>query len=401
MYNFMKNGAMMLLVSSLVLGVTSCKDDDPDYSNVTPPEVVVAPNTLTGIVTTLNGDAIANATITLGSQQATSDSTGVYLFSDVKAGTYTIKAEAEGKLAKEAELVVEQAEKSQNLVWNVSLAADVKQEIPVSATVENKGDVDTEALKDNDQAIVNVEAVVPAGAIETDEGEDVRVFITPIYDANVEAEMTKAGSRADESTLLLGATLSCNKAEVTLTKPVDLGFSVDDEVAQSVEAMQLKNGEWVPVASRNEDGKVIIEANEFTSYGLFLGVTFSVGNGSEPITFEQDKWDNLYGSRNIYIRNANYTYKAGTEITTKATSVLTALLVEKLAQRFGATVSTVQGAYPLNVSLPIGTILNISGTQSKQTVSASAKGKSVSGMHYGTVTVVVTTSNRMHNGGTN
>ncbi|MEE1222955.1 MAG: carboxypeptidase-like regulatory domain-containing protein, partial [Bacteroidaceae bacterium] len=356
---------------------------------------------LTGIVTTLNGDAIANATITLGSQQATSDSTGVYLFSDVKAGTYTIKAEAEGKLAKEAELVVEQAEKSQNLVWNVSLAADVKQEIPVSATVENKGDVETEALKDNDQAIVNVEAVVPAGAIETDEGEDVRVFITPIYDANVEAEMTKAGSRADESTLLLGATLSCNKAEVTLTKPVDLGFSVDDEVAQSVEAMQLKNGEWVPVASRIEDGKVIIEANEFTSYGLFLGVTFSVGNGSEPITFEQDKWDNLYGSRNIYIRNANYTYKAGTEITTKATSVLTALLVEKLAQRFGATVSTVQGAYPLNVSLPIGTILNISGTQSKQTVSASAKGKSVSGMHYGTVTVVVTTSNRMHNGGTN
>ena len=71
------------------------------------------------------------------------------------------------------------------------------------------------------------------------------------------------------------------------------------------------------------------------------------------------------------------------------------------AQSLGATVSTVQGAYPLNVSLPIGTILNISGTQSKQTVSASAKGKSVSGMHYGTVTVVVTTSNRMHNGGTN
>lgn len=101
------------------------------------------------------------------------------------------------------------------------------------------------------------------------------------------------------------------------------------------------------------------------------------------------------------VGSANYTYKAGTEITTKATSVLTALLIEKLAQRFGASVSTVSGSYPLNVTLPIGTILTISGTQSKQNVTVSAKGKSVSGTHYGTVSVVVTTSNRKHNGGTN
>ena len=338
MYNFMKKGALMLLIAGLAMSVSNCSDDDPNYDNVTPPEVAIAPNTLTGVITSINGSAISNATVTLGTEKATSDANGVYLFADVKPGTYTIKAEADGKQAKEAEITVEDSKKSQNLVWNVSLAEDVKEEVTVSATEETKGDVETEALKDNDQAIVNVEASVPAGAIETAEGEDVKVIISPIYDANTVAGKTKAATRADESTLLLGASLSCNKAEVSLAKPVELGFNVDDEVAQNVEAMQYKNGQWVAVESRIENGKVIIEATEFTAYGLFLGVSFSASNGSEAISFEQDKWDNLYGAKDMAVGSANYTYKAGTEITTKATSVLTALLIEKLAQRFGASV---------------------------------------------------------------
>ena len=101
------------------------------------------------------------------------------------------------------------------------------------------------------------------------------------------------------------------------------------------------------------------------------------------------------------VGNASYTYKVGTEINTSGTSVLTALLIEKLAQRFGATVSTVTGSYPINVSLPVGTMLSISGVQNKANVSASAKGKSVGGTHYGTVTVTVATANRQHTGGSN
>lgn len=398
MYNMMKKGAMMLLVSGLVLGVTSCKDNDPDYTNVTPPTVTVAPNTLSGVITTIGGEPIANATVSLGDAKATTDTLGVYLFPDVKAGTYTIKAEAEGKKSKEAEFTVEESEKSQTLVWNVSLAADVKAEVVVSVTEETSGDVVTEALKDNDQAIVNVEAVVPADAIEGAEGEEeVKLVITPIYSA-ADTTITRA---ADESTLLLGANLSCSHSEVTLAKPVELGFNVDDEVAQVVQAMQYKDGQWVAVESRIENGKVIIPASEFTVYGLFLGVTFSATAASEPIVFEQDKWDNLQGYVPMSVRDAKYTYKAGTEITTRATSVLTALLIEKLAQRYGATVTTLEGSYPLNVKLPIGTIMTVSGTQAKQNVTVSARGKSVSGTTYGTVTVVVRTANRQHNGGTN
>lgn len=390
----------MLLIVSLSMGMASCKDDDPDYDNVTPPTVAVAPSTLTGVITDFNGTAISNATITLGTISAKSDVNGVYLFTDVKAGTYPIKAEADGKLTKEDEITVNDSQKSQNLVWNAILANDVKDEVPVSVTESTSGNIQTETLKDNEKAEVNVEAVVPAAAIESDD-EDVRIIISPIYDAGSAITKTKAMPRAEESTMLIGASLSCNKSEITLSKPVELGFSVDDEVAQSVEAKQYKDGQWITVNSHVENGKVIIDADEFTAYGLFLGVSFSASNGSEAISFEQSKWDNLYGATDMQADNAAYIYKVGTEITTRGTSVLTALLVEKLAQRFGATVSTMKGSYPLNVTLPIGTILTISGSQNKQNVSVSAMGKSVSGTHYGTVTIAVATANRQHSGGTN
>mgnify|MGYP000692253768 CR=1 FL=1 len=52
MYNFMKKGAFMLLVACLAMGMASCSDDDPDYSNVTPPTVAVT-HSISGRVTGL------------------------------------------------------------------------------------------------------------------------------------------------------------------------------------------------------------------------------------------------------------------------------------------------------------------------------------------------------------
>lgn len=400
MNKFVKKGAFMLLIAGLTMGVASCSDDDPDYTNVTPPEVEVAPNTLTGVITGISGEAIANATVTLGTETAKSDANGVYLFSDVKTGTFSIKAEAEGKLPKEGEITVEDLKKSQSLVWNAVLAMDVKEEVAVSKTEETSGSVETETMKDNEKAKVNVEANIPADAVESTE-EDVKIILAPIYDAGSAIAKSRSVTRAEEPTMLVGANLSCNKTEVALKKTVELGFSMDDEVAQSVVAKQFKGGQWVTVKSSVKDGKVIIEASEFAAYGLFLGVSFTSSNGSEAISFETAKWDNLYGAKDMSVGSANYTYKVGTEIKTKGTSVLTALLIEKLAQRFGATVSTVNGSYPLNVTLPIGTVMTISGVQSKQNVSVSAIGKTVSGTNYGTVSIVVSTANRSHTGSSN
>lgn len=394
----------MLLVASLSWGMASCDDDDPDYENVTPPEVTVAPNTLSGVITSISGDPIAGATVTLrGTANATAktDAKGIYQLEDVKPGTYQLKAEAAGKLAKEGELTVEKTEKSQNVVWNAILAAEIKKEISVSTTETSTGNVDTETLKGNEKAEVKVEATIPPSAVEAEEGEEVRIIVSPVYDAGSVTGGRAVAPRADETTMLVGATLACSKSDAKLKTSIDLGFNVDTEVAANVEARQYKDGQWVAVESRTEDGKVIIAADEFTSYGLFLGVSFSSSNATEAVSFSQNKWDNLYGSTDMTVGSASYTYKVGTEISTSGTSVLTALLIEKLAQRFGTTVSTVTGSYPVNVSLPVGTMLSISGVQNKSNVTASAMGKSVSGTQYGTVTVTVATANRQHNGGSN
>ena len=399
MYNFVKRGVYMLLIAGLTMGATGCSDDDPDYENVTPPVVEVASNTLTGVITSLNGEGVSGAKVLLGADNsATTDANGVYLFKDVKAGTYQVKAEAEGKLPYEGTLTVADEKKSQNLVWNAVLISDVKKEVTVSAEEASEGKVETEHLKGNDEAKVEVKAKIAAGAVEADTEEEVKVIISPLYK---EEDVVARAARATDETMLVGASLSCNLEGVSLKKTIDLGFELDSELASKVEAKQYKNGEWVKVDSRIEDGRVIVVATEFASYGLFLGVEFSEQKSTEAVSFTQSKWDNLYGSKDMFVGEAAYTYKAGTEITTKGTSKLTALLVEKLAQRFGATVATVNGSYPINVTLPIGTMLEISGVQTKWSVSASAFGKSASGTRYGNVTVAVVTSNRQHTGGGN
>lgn len=399
MYNFVKRGVYMLLIAGLTMGATGCSDDDPDYENVTPPVVEVASNTLTGVITSLNGEGVSGAKVLLGADNsATTDANGVYLFKDIKAGTYQVKAEAEGKLPYEGTLTVVDEKKSQNLVWNAVLISDVKKEVTVSAEEASEGKVETEHLKGNDEAKVEVKAKIAAGAVEADTEEEVKVIISPLYKKE---DVVARAARATDETMLVGASLSCNLEGVSLKKAIDLGFELDSELASKVEAKQYKNGEWVKVDSRIEDGRVIVVATEFASYGLFLGVEFSEQKSTEAVSFTQSKWDNLYGSKDMSVGEAAYTYKAGTEITTKGTSKLTALLVEKLAQRFGATVATVNGSYPINVTLPIGTMLEISGVQTKWSVSASAFGKSASGTRYGNVTVAVVTSNRQHTGGGN
>ena len=106
----------MLLIAGLTMGVAGCSDDDPDYDNVTPPVVEVASNTLTGVITSLSGEGISGAKVSLGADNsATTDANGVYLFKDVKAGTYQLKAEAEGKLSHTGTLTVADVKKAQ--IW--------------------------------------------------------------------------------------------------------------------------------------------------------------------------------------------------------------------------------------------------------------------------------------------
>lgn len=390
-------GAYMLLGVALATGFISCSDDDPDYSNVTPPTVEIAPNTISGVISSISGSPISGATVSLDNVTVTTDANGVYLFSEVAAGSHSISAAANGKISQSGTVVVASSSQTQNVIWNVSLPEDRSTEINVTVNEGGEGTVSAESLENNDKAQVVITASVPEDVVSA----DTKIEITPIYAEDAAAVLGRGVTRADgNGTLLIGASISCG-ASVTLSKAIDLSFELDESMTTSVETKKYVNGTWQPVDSRFESGKLIISATEFTSYGLFLNVGVSVSKGSESITFSQDKWDNLYGSNNMQVGNVSYTYKAGTEITSHGTTVLEALLIEHLARLYGATVKNVEGTYPVNVTLPIGTILQMVGTQEKNNVTVRVSGTSISGTNYGAVTVSAVTANRNHTGSSN
>lgn len=147
--------------------------------------------------------------------------------------------------------------------------------------------------------------------------------------------------------------------------------------------------------------QVTVFADQFTSYTLLFGAEVTSSSSSTPLAFEQDLWDNLYGSGDMYVESATFTYHIGTEITSTGTSKITAYLIEILARIAGASVTTATGSYPINVTLPIGTALRVSGEQQVTTLTVSALNRSVSGRQYGDVAVETFTYNRSHNGGSN
>ncbi len=393
MTKFLKFGVFALLGVTLSLGVPSCGDDDPDYSDVTPPTVSVT-HSISGRVTSVSGEGLT-ATVSMGTETVTTQADGTFAFENVSAGTYTLRAEATGKIAKETTVTVSDGE-SNNPVWNVSLSNEGTT-ITVQADGSASGDVTSETLEGNDEAAIVTKVTAPAGAVET--GEE--IIITPIYSTSeVATSRSITGTRAEESTLLIGTSVSCSNPSAALQQPVSLEYDLDPEVAQTISAQKYVSGQWVDAEfSVADDGTVTVVADQFTSYTLSFVANITAAVTSETLTFTPNSWDNLYGSSAMSVASATYSYKIGTEISSAGTNKVTAYLIEILARAAGAGVTTAAGTYPINVTLPVGTAMNISGTQAVTTLTASALGRSVSGKQYGTVSVVTKTWNRQHTGG--
>ena len=402
MFKFVKKGVFMLLVASLVMGVTSCKDDDPDYENVTPPVVEVAPSQIAGVVSAMNGDAIKDATVkaTTGGKDvtATTDANGSYVLENVAKGTYTMEVAAEGKQVATGSLTV--SKDGETVVYNAMLA-NAGKEVTVSATEDVVEETKTEVPEDNKEAEVTTEATIPAAAIDDTEA---KIILTTVYTegAATKGMVSKADTRAAKSTMLMGTDVDCSKEGVKLNKPITLSFDLGEEVVAVVTVKKNVNGSWETVNARKEGNKVTVDADEFGTYSVFADVDVAFSASAEAISFSQPEFDNLYGSKDMTVGNATYTYKQGGEINKTATGKLNAQLRQILAHQIqGNRVTTATGTYPLNVTLPVGTALTLTGSQTLTTVTASCGGKSASGKVYGSVSVAAATYNRQHTGGGN
>lgn len=385
----------MLLVACLAMGMASCSDDDPDYSNVTPPTVAVT-HSISGRVTGINGEGLS-ATVSMNGTSAATKADGTFVFENVKAGTYTLKAEADGKESKETSVTVSDGD-SNNPVWNVALS-NKGTAINVEPDGSASGVVTSETLKGNEDGEIEMTLTAPAGAVET----GTQIIVTPIYstDEVEQAAVRSAVTKAVGSTLLIGTRVSSSNASAELQESVTLEYDVDPKMAETITAQKYVNGTWVDAEYTVEGGKVTVVADQFASYSLWCNATISSSRTSEAVSFSPDSWDNLYGSGDVAVASSSYSYKIGTDISSSGTNKITAYLIEIVARAAGAGVTEATGTYPINVTLPVGTAMSISGQQEVTTLTASALGRNVSGRQYGTVSVITRSWNRQHTGGTN
>lgn len=401
----MKWGMLSAFSVSMLLGGAACGSDDPDYSDVTPPVVASVASTVGGIVSDKSGEVIAGATVTMtdsnaGTKTAQTDADGIYLFSDVQPGVYNLTVEAEGKAAEEGSVTVEESDVTQRYIWNVALAADVVEHIAVSATEATQGDLTTETLSGNEVATVNMTTVVPANAVGgVAEGQEVVIDMRPVYSIAGAERSAALGTKASAETMLAGSELKCNVEGATLNEAMRLRMDVGDQLVSGAEVRRYKDGQWSAAKWTKEGDEIVVEADEFATYGVFVNIDYSLEEKNNPISFAQGVWDNLYGAQDVNITSVPYSFKAGAEVTTTASDKLTGLLVEKLAQLYAAVNTIVDREYPVNVTLPVGTKLEISATQKVITATISALGSSATITNYSDVSINVTTSNRQHTGG--
>lgn len=393
MKKLVKLGMFAFLGLALATGLVACSDDDPDYGNVTPP-VVETSQSITGRVTGMDGNGLV-ATVTMNGTSTQTNADGIFLFENVAAGTYTMTAAAEGKQTKETTLEVTSGARSADVVWNVVLPNEGTT-VDINADGETEVAVTSETIEGNEEGAVTVDVTVPEMAMP----QGSSVIITPIYSMDEAEELTRSTTRAAEEVMLIGTNVQCSDESAVLQEPIEMKYTIDAEVAQAVKARKLVDGRWVDTEFTVEGDQVTVFADQFTSYVLQLDADITYTTSSEPLDFERDLWDNLYGADDMSVGEASYAYHIGTEITTSETSRLTAYLIEIMAHITGASVTTVTGSHPINVTLPIGTALQITGSQQVTTMKIAALDHFVTGKQYGDVTLVTTTYNRNHNGGT-
>lgn len=394
MRKLVKFGMFAFLSVTLATSFVGCSDDDPDYSNVTPPTMKVS-HSISGRVTGMDGNGLS-ATVSMNGTTTQTGADGTFLFENVAAGNYMLRAEATGKQAKETTVTVTASNSGANVVWNVALP-NVGTTVTVNTDGVTEACVTSETIEGNDDGAVTVDVTVPETALP----QGSSIIITPLYNIDEAENLTRAATRATENVVLIGTNVQCTDENVTLQQSIELTYNVDPEMAQSITAQKYVNGQWVDAEYTVNGEQVTVFADQFTSYTLLLGAEVTSSGSSTPLAFDQDLWDNLYGGSEMTVGAATFTYHIGTEITSSGTSKITAYLIEILARIAGASVTTATGNYPINVTLPIGTALRVSGEQEVTTLTVSALNRSVSGRQYGNVAVETFTYNRAHNGGSN
>lgn len=391
---------------TILLTCFSCTAHDPSYESVERPEINVENSVIMGTVSDLQGNALAGAVVDVSGVEVSTDGNGMYRIEITTAGTYELSASYPDKITKNSTVEVPDVKVTHNYVRNFSLPEYRTIVLGSGENVEV-----TETIPDNEQeGTMTVTATVVIE--ETTLPEDEYLTLTPVYSKkdgeDIVTSQTKATTSRVENKMFIGAIIACSDPSITeLSVPAKMSFDAVKEVQEVTKLMMydIQNGIWVEIPYESSDNEIVFEVKYLTAYGIFGDVTVVEEEKVQPITdFKpQAFWDNYYGKDLMHVGAVTYTTKVGMNLDRKqGVDQLRALLLEKLAQDYGlGDPKDVPATYNVNTDLPVGTSLELTGSQNLLNVKYEMNGKSVHADVFGTASVSGKTFNRVHTGGGN
>lgn len=391
---------------AVFLACVSCTEHDPSYDNVVCPEINVEKSVIMGTVTNLQGGILAGAVVDVNGKEISTDDDGMYRIEITEAGTYELSASYPDKITKNSTVEVPDVKVTHTFVQNFALPEYRTIVLQTGENVEQ-----TETILDNEaEGTMTVTATVVIE--ETALPEDEYLTLTPVYSKqegeDIATSHTKAATSRVENKMLIGATISCSDPSITeLPVPAKMSFDAVKEVQEVTKLMMydIQNSVWVEIPYESSDNEMVFEVKYLTAYGIFGDVKVTEQEEARPITdFKpQAVWDNYYGKDVMHVGAVTYTTRMGQILDrTQGVDQLRALLLEKLAQDCGLSdPKEVTATYNVNTDLPVGTSLELTGSQNYISVIYEMNGKSVHADIWGTSTVSGKTFNRVHTGGGN
>lgn len=396
----------MSALLAVFLACVSCTEHDPSYESVTRPEINVEKSVIMGMVTDLQGEILAGAVVNVNGEEVSTDDNGMYSIGITAPGTYELSASYPEKLTKSSTVEVSDVKTTHTFVQNFALPEYRTIVLQTGENVEQ-----TETIPDNEaEGTMTVTATVVIE--ETALPEDEYLTLTPVYSKqegeDIATSHTKAATSRVENKMLIGATISCSNPSITeLPVAAKMSFDAVKEVQKVTKLMMydIRSDAWVEIPYESTDREMVFEVKYLTAYGIFGDVTVSEQESARPISdFKpQAFWDNYYGKDVMHVGAVTYTTRMGMILDrTQGVDQLRALLLEKLAQDYGlGDPREVTATYNVDTDLPVGTSLELTGSQNILSVIYEMNGKSVHADVWRTSTVSGKTFNRVHTGGGN
>lgn len=386
-----------IMAAAMCLAASSCKYGDP--KPVPAPVVTPAPNTLSGVITNLDGKPLQGVEVAMGSLKTLTGIDGSYLLPNVPAGVFTVTASANGYFSNSQTITIPARQTSDvsfsyNMVWCSALPKIESTTAQITVSGGGSANIKSDAVEGNDQyGSVGITVTAQTGAVTQNTG----VVITPVY---TEAHVTGSRAVEDKGVMLIGAIVESKSGNSTIApdRNINLTFNVDKSI-DKLEVYQYSAGKWNRTTGTLTDDGLVVPVKTFGTIGVFAPVQEQQVPGTEDVAFERNLWDNLYGKKEISVGSVAYTYMQGNKILTVARNNNEGLMVERLVKTYGGTVTTVNAQYDVNKNFPIGTAFKLEGIQNYSTITLTNGTDRVSSKKYGSVRISTRSWNRSHDGG--